>query len=62
MNNEERLLFNQIVNEYFPNRDENRQHMEQLNSLLNENDLILIYGKPSNGKSKLIQELFKLKL
>ncbi|CAD8164373.1 unnamed protein product [Paramecium octaurelia] len=62
MNDEDRLLFNQIVNEYFPNREENRYQMEQLNSLLNENNLILVYGNPNNGKSKLIQELFQFKL
>ncbi|CAD8169807.1 unnamed protein product [Paramecium pentaurelia] len=62
MNNDDRQLFNQIVNEYIPNRDENRYHMEQLNSLLNDNNLILVYGQPNNGKSKLIQELFQFKL
>ncbi|CAD8125548.1 unnamed protein product [Paramecium sonneborni] len=62
MDTEDRTLFNQIVNEYFPIRDANRYEMEQLNSLLNENNLILVYGLPNIGKSKLIQELFQLKI
>ncbi|CAD8183463.1 unnamed protein product [Paramecium pentaurelia] len=61
MNNADKLLFNSIVNEYFQNREENRYEMEKLNSLLNENNLILVYGQPNNGKSKLIQELFQFK-